>query len=134
MKNKPLLCLDTNLFIYFFEGSDVLGKKVKKIFELLVTNKAAAVTSIVTQIELLSLETSEENIEHLLRLFLETPNLKIEDLGVEIAVEAARIRRVYHFRTPDAIQLATAIYCQANKFITNDKRLLNFKEIKVELL
>lgn len=134
MKNKPLIFLDTNPFIYFFEGKGVLGLKAKKVFELLTTNKAKAVTSIITQIELLSLKSSDQNSKHLLELFLETPNLTVENLGPEIANEAARVRRAYGFRTPDAIQLATALYCKVDKFITNDKRLANFKEIKIELL
>ena len=134
MENKHFIFLDTNLFIYFFEGKGVLGLKAKKVFELLATNKVKAVTSIITQIELLSLKSSNESTKHLLELFLETPNLTIENLGPEIANEAARVRRVYGFRTPDAIQLATALYCKADKFITNDKRLASFKEINIELL
>ncbi len=134
MTNKHLIFLDTNLFIYFFEGKGVFGLKAKKVFELLATNKAEAVTSIITQIELLSLKSSDESSKHLLELFLETPNLTVENLGPEIANEAARVRRIYGFRTPDAIQLATAIYCKAEKFITNDKRLASFKEIKIEFL
>lgn len=134
MKNNSLLFLDTNIFIYFFEGKESSGLKAKKIFELLSENKARAVTSIITQVELLSLKSSAENTQHLLELFLETPNLVVENLGSEIAVEAAKIRQKYGFRTPDAIQLATAMYSKADKFITNDKRLASFKEIKIELL
>jgi len=37
----------------------------------------------------------------------------------------------YGIRTPDAIQVATAIRHTAEKFITNDERLAIVKEIKV---
>ena len=69
-----------------------------------------------------------------MQLFLETPNLKIKNLDSEIAIEAARIRRKYGFQTPDAIELATAVVAKADAFITNDKRLMKFNEIKVKLL
>ncbi len=134
MKNKPLLFLDTNIFIYFFQQEKILGEKAKKIFELLVDDKAKGVTSIITQIELLSIKASPQSLEHLFSLFLETPNLTVENITPEIAIESARIRREYGFRVPDAIQLATAVLAKADTFITNDKRLSQFKEIKVKLL
>ena len=49
MKNKPLFLLDTNIFIYFFEGKGTRGKKSKTIFQQLANNQAQAVTSIITK-------------------------------------------------------------------------------------
>ncbi len=134
MSKSQLLFLDTNIFIYFFEGENQHSPKVKKIFSQLATNQNRAITSIITQIELLSLSDSGEQAQLLLDLLLETPNLKIFDLGFEIANLAARIRRNYRFQIPDSIQLATALHCQADVFITNDRRLAKFPEIKIELL
>jgi predicted nucleic acid-binding protein len=134
MKSNPLFFFDTNIFIYLFEGNAEHGLQVKKMFELLALNKAKAITSIITQVELLSLDSTPEDIQQLLELFLETPNLRVLDLGSEIATEAARIRRQYHFRTPDAIQLATAVLHQVDLFITNDRRLDSFGEVNVELI
>ncbi len=37
-------------------------------------------------------------------------------------------------RTPDALQLATAIHHNCNKFLTNDKKLKQISEIKVILI
>lgn len=134
MKQNKLLCLDTNIFIYYFQAENEFGLKTKKLFELLVKNKAHAVTSIITQIELLSLDMSPEESKRLYSLFLETPHLKVENLVPDIANEAAKIRREYDFRTPDAIQLATAVYSKADAFITNDRKLLSFKGILVQSL
>ena len=41
----------------------------------------------------------------------------------EIAEEAARLRAAHKIRTPDSIQLATAINGGASFFLTNDDRL-----------
>ena len=59
----------------------------------------------------------------------------IEVLAVDwpIAEEAARIRSAYRLRTPDAIQIATAIVAEADVFITNDRALVRVSEISVVL-
>lgn len=133
MKLNHTFFFDTNVFIYFFEAHPIFGPKAKKFFDLLNLNQATAVTSVITQLELLSLPTTE-NQQLLLQHFLETPNLSIIDINQEIAIESARIRRQYQFRTPDAIQLATAIFAQVDTFVTNDKRLKAFQELKIEWL
>jgi|SRR5947209_3207051 len=41
----------------------------------------------------------------------------------EVAEEAAQLRSAHGLRTPDAIQLATAVRARASSFLTNDSRL-----------
>lgn len=65
---------------------------------------------------------------------MEIPNIRSIDVNERIALEAACIRRSYGFRIPGSIQLATALYTNAEAFITNDKRLSNFKELQVKML
>lgn len=60
--------------------------------------------------------------------------LAVVEVNEEIADKTALIRRKYGFRTPDAIQLATAVQTRAKVFITNDERLKKLKELKVILL
>lgn len=129
-----LLGLDTNIFIYYFQQNEEFGLSVRLLFELLAKKKAKAVTSIITLTELLSLPASERDIEALTSHFLETPNLLIGEVNQTIGIEAARIRRVYKFRVPDAIQLATALFYKVDVFITNDQRLKSFSELNIELL
>lgn len=93
-----------------------------------------AVTSIITLLEILSVNAPESRIRELEKLFSETPNLEVLAVSHEISVVAARIRRQYKFRTPDAIQMATALNSKAKAFITNDNKLKKFKEIKVIML
>ena len=53
--------------------------------------------------------------------FLATyPNLDWIAPDLEIADLAARIRAMHRLRTPDSLQAATAVRCQATGFVTND--------------
>ena len=56
-------------------------------------------------------------------ILLNAENLTTALLSHEIAEEAARLRAEYNIRTPDAIQMATAIHEGASFFLTNDARL-----------
>lgn len=131
---NTLIALDTNIFIYYFQQHPQFGSSAKDVFESLTTGKAKGITSIITLIELLSLTGTQENTDKLKALFLETPNLAIFDVTQIIGIEAARIRRNYGYRLPDSIQLATSLFAKAKTFITNDSKLLCFKEINVRML
>lgn len=64
-------------------------------------------------------------------LLLDTRGIRVVPLSTAIAEEAARLRAVYNLRTPDAVQLATAITEGASHFLTNDRRLARVTEIAV---
>lgn len=123
--------LDTNIFIYYFQAHPRFGTPAKAIFEALAAHQTSAVTSSITLAELLAINSESKQIETLHTLLLETPRLTLYDLTQPIAFEAARIKRTYGYRLPDAIQLATSLYAKAELFITNDKRIHSFKEISV---
>mgnify|MGYP001592427599 FL=1 len=126
--------LDSNIFSYQFHQHPVFGPISKQIFDLLSTDKLKAVTSFITLTEILSVKASPAKIKELEKLFLDTPNLNTFEVNQEIAVNAAKIRRKYGFRLPDAIQLATAKLNKAKAFISNDERLKRFKELNVILI
>jgi len=130
LKKFNLIGLDTNIFSYQFHQDPQFGLLTKKIFDELSKDNLQAVTSVVTLIEILSVS----KVKQLKELFLRTPNLSILDVNHEIALEAAAIRRKYGFRTPDAIQLATAKLNRAKAFVTNDERLKNYLGLKIILL
>ena len=134
IKKSSLVALDTNIFIYQFEKHPRFGPKTNAIFSLLSENQLRAVTNIVSLIELLSLSAPKEKIAGLHDLYERTPNLETVEVGQSVGLETARIRRKYCFRLPDSIQLATALISKADLFITNDKRLKKFKELKAALL
>lgn len=133
MKSK-FVGLDSNIFSYQFHQNPQFGPATKKIFDALSSNQLRAVTSIITLLEILSVNAPPNKIKGLEKLFLEMPNLMTFPVNHEIAVMATTIRREYKFRTPDAIQLATAKHARAKAFITNDDDLKKFKELKIILL
>ncbi len=134
LKRFKKVGLDSNIFSYQFHQDPNFGPLTKSIFDDLSADKLQAITSTITLIEILSVKTSLAKIKQLKELFLRTPNLTILDVGQDIAMEAAKIRRKYGFRTPDAIQLATAKLSRAKAYITNDERLKSYKGLKVILL
>ena len=135
LRNLKVIGLDTNLFIYYFEGHSRFGPFTKEVFNALAANDIRAVTSILSITETLSKKSLPDKVAYEIQKSLfEIPNLKIVDVDRIIAAEAARVRRKYGFRLPDSIQLATALSAKAKAFITNDDRLKKFKELKIILL
>lgn len=60
--------------------------------------------------------------------------IDIFDFTVDIAKTAATYRARYGLKTPDAIQIATAVNSSAHYFFTNDIRLKAIQEIEVLVL
>ena len=62
---------------------------------------------------------------------MELLNVKILYTSEEIARKTSKIRAEYKsFETPDAFNLATAVISGCDIFLTNDKRLKKFDEVK----
>lgn len=129
-----LVGLDTNIFIYHFEDNPEFVRYTQLIFGGLSKNKFQAVTSIISVIEVLSYPAPVQVLTSIEEGFKTTPNLTIYDVNHDIAIEAARIRRIYRLRLPDAVQLATALKVKAQAFVSNDERLKKFKELPIILL
>ena len=128
--NKTVF-LDSMIFIYLFEEDSRYIKKIRPLFENIENGKITAFTSIITPLEVLSVAKLEKDSDRLLafnRFFQKTPNLTIIDVNWEVMEKAADLRRKNaHLRTPDALQIATAIIAGAKVFITNDEKLIKAK-------
>ncbi len=55
-------------------------------------------------------------------------------MDLPVADRAASLRARYRLRTPDAIQLATALQARADVFLTNDRDLQRVEEVPVLLI
>ena len=126
--------IDTNIFTYYLDRNSHFYAKTEELFTQIARKNLLIITSVITLTELLSFKASQLQLNKLEQEFLLTPNLEVIDVGLEVAKEAARIRREYGFRLPDSVQLATALDAKAQTFITNDKRLKLFKRLPVTLL
>ena len=84
------------------------------------------VTSSITFMEIMVLPFrlgQFELIKQYETILSESETIIILDLDLKIAKAAAEIRAKYNIKTPDSIQLATAINQSCNFFLTNDKKL-----------
>lgn len=129
-----VIAFDTNIFVYYFEQNRRFGQAARRAISLLTKDKVRGVTSVISLIELLSLPQSKAAVANLKDLYSQIARLTTVDVNEDIGLGAARIRREYRYRTPDAIQLATALIFKADIFFTNDRRLKSFKEVKIRLI
>jgi predicted nucleic acid-binding protein len=60
-----------------------------------------------------------------------SPGWALWPVDEEVAATAARFRAEYKLRTPDAIQVATAIASRSHALVTNDRRLRKVSGILV---
>ena len=123
IKKHPLLSLDTSIFIYFVEQHPQYHPLCEDIFEAIETGKIKATTSTLSLLEILVQPYRRQLDDLVLKFYglLTTyPNVSWIDLNLEVADRAARLRAEYRLKTPDAIQLASAISSGATGFICND--------------
>ena len=125
--------LDTTPIIYFLDIDINYAEKVKQIFEEFIENKCFMVTSAITCTEYLTQPYKTGNIEkvNVFFEFLSDCNIQIQPIDIGIAKKAAQIRAKYKdFKTMDCLQLASACLQQCDLFLTNDKQLRQFNELK----
>jgi predicted nucleic acid-binding protein len=129
--------LDTAPLIYYVEAHPAYLPLVDPFFAMLERGEVHGITSIVTLIETSIRPMRNGNADLVARyedLLLDTANIDTIDLSAPIAQEAARLRATYNLRTPDAIQLATALHAGATTFLTNDERLAVVPDLNVLVL
>jgi len=115
---------DTNLFIYLFEGTGALAKRVKDLRQAMLERGDQLQTSTLTLGEVL-VKPVERGDEELARKYEEaiTTTAVMLPLDVKAAKIYAALRSDRALRAPDAIQLACAAAARVDLFITNDARL-----------
>jgi predicted nucleic acid-binding protein len=130
--------LDTAPVIYFIEGHPKYGPIVLPLFEQRFQQGLnQAVTSVLTLAEVLvkPLAASRPDLcQQFRELLTGAPNLKLSEIVVAIAEQAADLRARYGIRLPEGCQVAAALAAGATCFITNDKRLRCVTEVKVLVL
>lgn len=126
--------IDTAPLIYLLEGQDLISDQVENQLSRWISAGETLITSTVTLLELLVVPKKQgdkrlvRKYQALLTDLLSEP---LHPLSEPVAETAAEIRGTYGYKTPDSIQLATAIHAGADIFFTNDLRLKNFPEIEI---
>ncbi len=131
MKDSKKIFFDTAPIIYYLQESDLYFNTM--ISFLRQNRDGDYVISAITATEYLTYPF-RENDEKLINdfySFIDDMEVEIKEIDMKIAVKAAQIRAEYKFFKPlDSLQLATACITGCDIFLTNDKQLKQFKEIK----
>jgi predicted nucleic acid-binding protein len=129
--------LDTTPLIYFTEENQTYIEVIDPFFKALGNDELIVVTSVVTLLEVLVRPIRDGNLKLAQRyreFLLNTNSVTTHFLSQAIAEEAARLRTFHNIRTPDSIQMATAIFGGASFFLTNDTRLPSLPNLKTLVL
>lgn len=128
--------VDTAPFIYFIEkdiNNPQYYEKVKTFFQYGYENDRKFVTSVITMEEyfVYPYRNKEYSFIDMFYRLIETTDMEIAEINQEIAKKASQIRAEYRgFKAMDALQLAVACLLDCDLFLTNDKQLRQFSEIK----
>jgi predicted nucleic acid-binding protein len=129
--------LDTAPLIYFIEQNEVYLESVRAFFQAMSQGEFQVITSTLTLTEVLVHPLRSGNVElaeQYRDIVLDQENLIAVSVSVEIAEVAAQLRATQNLRTPDAIQIATALQAGATFFLTNDARLAAVPDLGVLVL
>jgi predicted nucleic acid-binding protein len=137
LKLHSRIALDTSVFIYQLQANPKYVGLTDEIFVWLQRPKSQGVTSTITMTELLVQpyrDRNQQQADEIYGLLSTFPNLAWISPCLDIADTAARIRAEYGLRTPDALQVATAIRSSATALITNDATFLRLADVQIMAL
>lgn len=137
LKGVGLVAIDTAPIIYFAERNPQYVGRMRDILRLIDAGIPLALTSMVTLTEVMTQPFRTQNIALQARyrqLLFNTRNIETLPVTEPIATIAAELRAKYNLRTPDALQVATAIQAQCDAFLTNDRTIKRVSEIQVLVL
>lgn len=128
--------VDTAPFIYFIEkdsNNPHYYERVRDFFKYGYNNDKKFVSSVITIEEyfVFPYRNKEYSYIDMFNRLVVATNMEIVEINQAIAKKAARIRAEYKgFKAMDALQLAVACLTKCDLFLTNDKQLKQFDEIK----
>ncbi len=131
------IALDTMVFIYAFEEHPTYLPIIRPFFRAVEKGEVEAVTSTLTLAECLVQPYRKKDMALAARyrvLFRNFPNLSVIPVTDDIAERTALLRANYRLKTPDAIQLASALVSGSRSFLTNDEALGPVEGIQILVL
>lgn len=129
--------LDTAPLIYFIEQNPKYLEMMRLFFRSFARGDFRMVTSTVTLIEVLVHPLRQRNTilaQEYREILLNQESLTVVELTPDIAEIAAQLRATYNLRSPDAIQMATALREGASFLLTNDVRLPSLPGLTILVL
>jgi predicted nucleic acid-binding protein len=131
------IAVDTVAWIHFIEDHPKYGRAVAPLFERADAGDVTLVTSALTLLEVLVVPFRAGNLDLAVRyetLLTRSRGVELADIGRDVLRSAANLRARHAIRTPDALQLATALARRCPVFVTNDRRIPAIPGLRVVLL
>lgn len=110
---------------------------MRPLFELIEAGECECVASVIVLTEVLTLPLRKGRLdlaEKYRDILVRSRRILLQPVTIEIAERTAEIRASLNLRTPDAIQLASAIQAQASLFVTNDLSIKTFAGLRIVTL
>ncbi len=129
--------LDTNIFVYLFEGFDPYISQIKPLIKKIEKGEYHSITSELTLAEALIKPIQEKNVvcqEVYQKGIQSSTTLSVYVINREILLRAATLRAQFKLKLPDAIHMATAELTDCDTFLTNDRQIKSMNEIKTVYL
>lgn len=131
------LGFDTAPLIYLVERHPTYVSLVREVFRRVDRGEIAGFSSVVTLTEVLTVpkRVGDAAVGREYRdLLLHGSNFTLVPIGAAAADCAADLRARHKLRTPDALQVATALGAGCEAFLTNDAALSRVTELTVLVL
>jgi predicted nucleic acid-binding protein len=131
------LGLDTPPFIYLIERNPAYLNLVREVFRRITDGALTAHSSVITLTEVLTQPYRVGNTalaQRYQRFLLHSRNFSLDLVTADTAEQAAALRARYGLRTPDAVQIATALAAGCAALLTNDARLQRVIDLRVLVL
>ena len=128
---------DTSPFIYFVERHPSYLDLVREVLHLVDAGALTAYSSVITLTEVLTQPIRAGNqplAEEYRKRLINSRNLILKPISPMTAELAAELRAHYRLRTPDALQVATALEAGCEAFLCNDMDLRRITELRVLVL
>lgn len=129
--------LDTAIFIYFLENNIYYADKVEQFFYDEIKKQSQFFTSTITIMEFCSKPFELGNIDLIdnFKAFLLDLNVILIPITEDIAIHASKLRgRFKSLKAMDSLQISSSINFECDRFISNDIKLQQIKDVKVELV
>lgn len=131
------LALDTAPIIYFVEKHPDYLQKMRYVFQRIDIGQIIAYSTVITLTEVLHFPI-QQNATQLIKdyedILQNSKNFQLIPIDTSIARIAANLRAKYRLKTPDALQIATALETKSDAFLTNDFQLKRVQELPIIIL
>ena len=128
------LALDTAPFIYLIEEHETFLPVVEPVFAAIDSGRIAAVSSALTLLEVLVVPLRAADMALARRyetLLGNSRGLELAEVSRAVLRDAGTLRAATGMRTPDAIQIATALQRGCTSFLTNDRALPTLAGLRI---